>query len=56
MAKTVNLLAMLVFTAIGLSFMFVEIAWLQRFVLYLGHPSLATTAGRLTAPMWSSTW
>jgi hypothetical protein len=32
------------FTAIGLSFMFVEIAWLQRFVLYLGHPSLATTA------------
>lgn len=31
------------FTAIGLSFMFVEIAWLQRFVLYLGHPSLATT-------------
>ncbi|MCA9617574.1 MAG: hypothetical protein KC731_01045 [Myxococcales bacterium] len=32
------------FTAIGLSFMFVEMAWLQRFVLYLGHPSLATTA------------
>ena len=32
------------FACIGLSFMFVEIAWLQRFVLYLGHPSLATTA------------
>jgi hypothetical protein len=31
------------FACIGLSFMFVEIAWLQRFVLYLGHPSLATT-------------
>jgi len=31
------------FTCIGLSFMFVEIAWLQRFILYLGHPSLATT-------------
>ncbi len=29
------------FAAIGLSFMFVEIPWLQRFVLYLGHPSVA---------------
>lgn len=34
----------LFFTAIGLAFMLVEIAWLQRFVLYLGHPSRATTA------------
>ncbi len=33
----------LFFTCIGLGFMLVEIAWLQRFVLYLGHPSLATT-------------
>ncbi len=32
------------FAGIGSSFMFVEITWLQRFVLYLGHPSLATTA------------
>ena len=32
------------FTAIGLGFMLLEIAWLQRFVLYLGHPSRATTA------------
>jgi spermidine synthase len=32
------------FTAIGLAFMFVEVAWLQRFVRYLGHPSLATAA------------
>ncbi len=34
----------LFFICIGLAFMFVEIAWLQRFVLYLGHPSRATTA------------
>jgi hypothetical protein len=29
------------FAAIGLSFMLIEIPWLQRFVLYLGHPSIA---------------
>ncbi len=29
------------FAAIGLSFMFIEIPWLQRFVLFLGHPSVA---------------
>lgn len=29
------------FAAIGLSFMFIEIPWLQRFVLFLGHPSTA---------------
>ena len=33
----------LYFTAIGLAFMLVEVAWLGRFVLYLGHPSYATT-------------
>ena len=33
----------LYFLAIGVAFMFVEIPWLQRFVLYLGHPSYATT-------------
>jgi hypothetical protein len=33
----------LYFLAIGVAFMFVEIPWLQRFVLYLGHPSFATT-------------
>jgi spermidine synthase len=33
------------FIAIGLGFMFLEIAWLQRLILYLGHPSIATTAG-----------
>ncbi|MBW2459663.1 MAG: hypothetical protein JRI68_34540, partial [Deltaproteobacteria bacterium] len=29
------------FVCIGLAFMFVELSWLQRFILYLGHPSLA---------------
>jgi hypothetical protein len=54
------------FAAIGLAFMFVELSLIQRFVLYLGHPSYATTvvlasllagaglgaslAGRLTPP------
>lgn len=33
----------LFFTGIGFAFMFVEVAWLQRFILYLDHPSLATT-------------
>ncbi len=32
------------FLSIGLAFMFLEIGWLQRAVLYLGHPSLAATA------------
>lgn len=31
------------FTAIGLAFLLVEAAWVQRFILYLGHPSYATT-------------
>ncbi|HEX6813665.1 MAG TPA: hypothetical protein VF384_18745 [Planctomycetota bacterium] len=31
------------FAAIGVSFMLIEIPWLQRFVLYLGHPSIAAT-------------
>jgi len=28
----------LYFTALGLAFLFVEIAWIQRFILFLGHP------------------
>ncbi|MBI4700911.1 MAG: hypothetical protein HY744_07070 [Deltaproteobacteria bacterium] len=36
--------ASLFFATIGLAFMLVELAWLQRFILYLGHPSLATAA------------
>jgi hypothetical protein len=33
----------LYFAAIGLAFLLVEVPWMQRFVLYLGHPSHATT-------------
>jgi hypothetical protein len=31
------------FSCIGVAFMLVEMPWMQRFVLYLGHPSYATT-------------
>lgn len=31
------------FLAIGVSFMLVEAGWIQRFILFLGHPSYATT-------------
>ena len=31
------------FAAIGLAFLLVEASWIQRFILYLGHPSYATT-------------
>lgn len=31
------------FATIGIAFMLAEMPWLQRFVLYLGHPSYATT-------------
>lgn len=31
------------FAAIGVAFMFVEPSTIQRFILYLGHPSYATT-------------
>jgi hypothetical protein len=31
------------FLCIGLGFMLVEVPWMQRFVLYLGHPSYAST-------------
>lgn len=31
------------FCAIGLAFLLVEAAWIQRFILYLGHPSYSTT-------------
>lgn len=52
------------FAAIGVSFLLIEIPWLQRFVLYLGHPSIAATvvlgalllgagAGSLVSARWS---
>ncbi|UCF69274.1 MAG: hypothetical protein JSV80_08360 [Acidobacteriota bacterium] len=31
------------FASIGLGFMLVELPWLHRFILYLGHPSFAAT-------------
>lgn len=31
------------FASIGLGFMLVEAGWIQRFILFLGHPSYATT-------------
>ena len=31
------------FAAIGLGFMLVELPWIQRFILFVGHPSYATT-------------
>ncbi len=31
--------AILFFACLGLAYMFIEIVWMQRFVLYLGHPS-----------------
>jgi hypothetical protein len=31
------------FVAIGIAFMWVEVPWLQRFILFLGHPSYAST-------------
>lgn len=31
------------FLCIGVAFMLIEVPWMQRFVLYLGHPSYATT-------------
>jgi hypothetical protein len=33
----------LFFALIGAAFMLVEIPWIHRFILYLGHPSYATT-------------
>lgn len=33
----------LYFIAIGVAFMLVEVPWIQRFILHLGHPSYATT-------------
>ena len=33
----------LYFTALGLAFLFVEIAWIQRFVQFLGHPLYAVS-------------
>ena len=31
------------FAAIGIAFMFIEIPWIQKSILYLGHPSYSTS-------------
>jgi hypothetical protein len=38
-----SLLPLLYFVAVGLGYIFVEIAFIQRFVLFLGHPTYALT-------------
>jgi hypothetical protein len=42
-AQRQTLLPMMYFVAIGLGFILVEIAFIQRFVLFLGHPTYALT-------------
>lgn len=55
------------FIAVGLGYILVEIAFIQRFVLFLGHPTYAITvvvflmllssgAGSLAARRWMTTW
>ncbi|HXE91829.1 MAG TPA: hypothetical protein VNK82_12805 [Terriglobales bacterium] len=58
-----NLVRLLYFVAVGLGYILVEIALIQRFVLFLGHPTYALTvvvflmllasgAGSVTARRW----
>jgi hypothetical protein len=42
-AKSESLIRLLYFVAIGLAYILVEIAFIQRFVLFLGHPTYALT-------------
>jgi len=60
---TPRVLPLLYFVAVGLGYILVEIAFIQRFVLFLGHPTYALTvvvflmllssgAGSLTARRW----
>jgi hypothetical protein len=42
-AKSENLVRLLYFVAVGLGYILVEIALIQRFVLFLGHPTYALT-------------
>jgi len=61
-----RVLPLLYFVAIGLGYILVEIAFIQRFVLFLGHPTYALTvvifllllssgAGSLVSRRWMST-
>ncbi len=42
-ARTAGVLRLMYFVAIGLGYILVEIAFIQRFVLFLGHPTYALT-------------
>ena len=61
--KRLRVLPLLYFVAVGLGYILVEVALIQRFVLFLGHPTYALTvvvfllllssgAGSLTARRW----
>jgi hypothetical protein len=43
-ARVVSLSTLVVFFALGIGYLFVEIPLIQRFVVYLGHPTLAFAA------------
>ena len=62
-AKRQNAVQLLYFITVGLGYILVEIAFIQRFVLFLGHPTYALTvvvfllllssgAGSLASPRW----
>ena len=66
-ARAAGTLPMLYFVAIGLGYILVEITFIQRFVLFLGHPTYALTvviflmllasgAGSLAARRWITLW
>ena len=42
--KSQRIRTLVYFGLVGIAFLFVEIAWIQRLQLYLGHPVYATTA------------
>jgi hypothetical protein len=64
-AHTASLVALLYFVSIGLGYIIVEVALIQRFVLFLGHPAyalsvvvflllLSSGAGSVAAKRWAS--
>jgi spermine/spermidine synthase len=66
-ARSARLLPLLYFVAVGLGYILVEITFIQRFVLFLGHPTYALTvvifllllssgAGSLMARRWLSSF
>lgn len=66
-ARVAGVWPLLYFVAVGLGYILVEITMIQRFVLFLGHPTYALTvvvflmmlssgAGSLVARRWSAEW